>query len=226
MKKKLGLFLSVILVVLVTGCDSHERVLSSEEHIYEFDGSQPVQNIVLKPVNVSRWNKHYTPQLRSQDYLALARRTFSDQSIREPLRLVLIDTYGRHCDRPEQFERMRFEWIAAQPDAGTHLHVTVAIDASAGNMINVQEERANDAEINATQTFQSGQVETVLRSAHAAFLSSEGARSLQSARDCIVEAHLLPLSPSVWKVGFRAPSLKQNDTYMVDSGNMIASRNP
>ena len=227
MKKKLGVFLSVFLVVLVTGCDTHERVLRTEEHIYEFDGSQAVQNIVLTPVNASRWDRHYTPQLRSLDYLELARQMFPDVHSYGPLQLVLIDTYGRHCDRPDQFDRMRFEWIAAHAqETGHHIHLMVAIDAAAGNMINVLEERANDAEINATQSIQEDELESVMRAAQIAFLRTEGAPSLQSAKDCIVEAHLAPLSPPVWQVGFRSSSLKHTDTYMVDSTNMIASRNP
>jgi hypothetical protein len=227
MQKKLAVFLAMFVVILATGCDAHDRVLRSEEHIYEFDGSQPVQKIVLTPVSATGWDRHYTPQLRSLDYLELAHRVLPPPKLYGPLQLTLIDTYGHHCDRPDQFDRMRFEWIAPYPQtAGLHVHFLVAIDASAGNMISVLEERANDTQIDPVPAIQEGEVESIMQSAHAAFLHTDGASLLQAAGDCVVEAHVLPLSPPVWQVGFRSSSLMHTDTYVVDSTDMVALRKP
>ncbi len=225
--KKCCVLLLAALTVLLTACDDYRQmILNSQTYNYEFDGSLPLQSIKLQPTTRKDWSSRYTPQLQSQDFYALALKTFPPSHVYEGLRLTSIDARIYQCVEMKQIDRMTYEWVVSdEQDSNHRLLIRVIVDAIVGNVDSLWEERTGTSPSSESVTVPESNLtiaEQVIQVADTALSLMADSEKIRQDTNCSAEAFTISQSPPEWMVIYSAGSLKRSVAFIVDTTTMRA----
>ena len=222
--------LKVMMIVLITllpalsACESHEWSSHTEEQIYQYDGSQSLDDInLVRSQKERQYPPDYTPVLSTADYIALAKRTFPLGVADDSALLTSVFALRYNCTAVGPFSWVNLVWNVPdkfQPDS-RRLQITVVIDAKRGEVRSYAEELERTSGIvissEGTRVIHPDNAATVLQAAFDKFAISNDAVDVKHAVDCTVSASVHSSDPAMWVVEFESSTMQRHIDYSVDS---------
>lgn len=225
MRTCLYLLAALVLTCSISGCDYQERYFpnSTEDGEYHFDGSKPIEQIILVPGNTPYREKVYTPQLSSQEYLTLALsllpRDFTSDAAE--MRSAYFESY--ECNHVERIGSASFIW-SVEPAGENQVRRITSIDirSDIGSVYtSAMAVTGGYALADPRQPIVPSMAEHVLRAAMDKFTATGDETGLfQSPENCSAVAFANRFEPTTWSVHFTLQAGKKIIRYEVDTLNM------